>query len=164
MSNHTVIWSAATCDSPGAGVYVGVAPQHEHMIVARALSRRQAKLFIAGRVQVPGESRPWQVYYYAVRDPSAVRVVPVQHARTPGGFRAAELRFRFAPTADETVAMARAARSGNPQEESSAVFLVTIGLNAGEDRAFLQRTLGEETREWSDVFARIRKHACPDAA
>lgn len=168
MSSHSVIWSASGCGAAGAGVYIGVAPQHEHMIVARALSKRQAKLFIGGHVVVPAETRPWQIYYYAVRDPSAVRIIPVERGQSPGGFRPAELRFRFAPSVDESVASpgpsTLSTRKNGVGGTQPAVFIVTIGLNSGADRSFFQRVVGEGSHEWADVFERVRGDLCSDAA
>ena len=164
MSSHTVIWSASTCKHPGAGVYLGLAPQREHMIVARALSRRQAKVFVGGRVRGPGENRPWQIYYYAVRDPSAVRVVPINGAANGRGFGAAELRFRLPPAADEAVAAPGPVCRQEAGDPAPAAFLMTIGLGSGEDRIFFQHTIGAGDRTWSEVFELVLERACGDQA
>lgn len=163
MSSHTVIWSAATCHARSAGVYLGLAPQYEHMIVARALSRRQAKLFIGGHVHVSGEARPWRLYYYAVRDPSAVRILPSHDGGLPGGYRPAELRFRFSPGVDEAV-VGPARRTTGPSGPAPAAFVLTIGLDGGSERTFFQRALGDEPSAWSEIFDRVRRHFAGAAA
>src|SRR3954463_3387510 len=91
----TILWSATTCDYPGAGVYVGLAPDFEHMAVARGLASKQARMFVGARMRPNAEAALSLVTFYAVRDPSAVRVIPLNRAPVIGSFRHVELRIQI---------------------------------------------------------------------
>jgi hypothetical protein len=168
-SLRPLVWSAATCDFKSAGVYVGLAPDYEHLAAARGLTSKQLHLFVGGRMRSDGEARPWGINYYAVRDPSAVRVIPVCQPRLPNGFRPVHLRFNFpehngrstvvvsAPPEEREIAgKARAAPIG---------FVLTIGLMEERERDFFAKIIQEHLdQDWSEVFRRVHEYGCRGAA
>jgi hypothetical protein len=164
------LWSAATCGFKGAGVYVGLAPGYEHMAVARGLGAKQMQLYLGGRVKACGEVRPWPINYFAVRDPSAVRVIPVHQPPLPNGFKAVRLQFRFPPQngrSSITIAAPRAGiqASACAAEESPAGFIVSVGLPIEREQRFFEETIrGHRDQDWEDVFVRIADLGCRDTA
>jgi hypothetical protein len=170
----TIVWSATTCDFPGAGLYVGLAPDFEHLAVARGLGAKQARLFVGGRMRFNKGGRPWPFNYYAVRDPSSVRVVPVKRPPLPGGFRHAELRLHICRNGQRDAVVVRPPRNGHdpsqlfdPHLVAPAGFLVTIGLPLGLESRFFERMIDSHVdQDWSDVYARLVQEGCgedPDA-
>jgi hypothetical protein len=166
-----VVWSAATCDFKGAGVYVGLAPDYEHLTVARGLTAKQLHLFVGGRMRAGAEQRPWPIHYYAVRDPSAVRVVPIGKPRLPNGFRPVHLRFKFPEQNGRSTVIVSAA-GGATQEEIAAMaaaapsgFVLSIGLPVEKERDFFVRIIEEHLdQDWGEVFQRVFDYGCRGAA
>jgi hypothetical protein len=162
----TIHWSATTCEFPGAGVYVGVAPDYEHMAIARALGHRQARLFVGARMRFSGLDRPAPVNYFAIRDPSAVRVVPVNLPPLPRGFRHVDLRFSLARNGgSEPVVVSPAPNvngGGGVVIPAAEGFLVTVGLPIEREQAFFEKMVASNrNRLWSDVFAQLDEDCRP---
>jgi hypothetical protein len=159
----TIQWSATTCDYPGAGVYVGLAPDYEHMAVARGLACRQARVFVGGRMKFIPAGRPWAFNYYAVRDPSAVRVVPVSRPPLAGGFRHVELRVSINRNGQRDAIVVRPPQNRPTPDKlfdahlgAAAGFLLTIGLPIEQEAGFFGRLIEEHVdQDWSDVYARL---------
>ena len=151
------VWSATTCGFLGAGVYLGLAPRFEHLIVARRLSARQVRLFTGSTVGIGRGAAPLD--YYAVRDPSVVRVSPVHQPPRPNGFRHVKLAFQFEHRsgAEEAVVVARpSAPCGKPISEAPVAFLLTIGLVNGQEQAFYRDVVADwPSQEFADLYARI---------
>ncbi len=165
-----VSWSAATCDFSGAGVYVGLAPEYEHITVARGLGAKQMQVYVGGRLRAAGESRPWPLHYYAVRDPSAVRVVPVQQPRLPNGFRPVQLRFRF-PIGNGRSSVVVSAPSdgvdlrGAVPLATPAGFVLTIGMAVDREEHFFRETIQRHAdQELDEVFRRVAEQGCRGTA
>lgn len=149
-------WSATTCDFPGAGLYLGLAPSSEHATVARRFSAKQVRILIDGTVRVRHDGPSWPLNYIAVRDPSTVRVVPLDRPPLPNGFRHVKLHFQFdnaAPgAADET---GRTMPVSSP--EISSAFILTIGLPlVREDEFFNEAVSAWPAQDWGDVYRRLR--------
>jgi hypothetical protein len=166
-----VVWSAATCDFKSAGVYIGLAPEYEHLAVARGLSAKQLHMFVGGRMRSTGEARPWAIHYYAVRDPSAVRVVPVGKPALPNGFKPVHLRFKF-PEQNGRSTVVVSAAGGVSEEEITTMaaaapsgFVMTIGLAAEKERDFFVRIIEAHLdQDWGEVFQRVHDYGCKGAA
>lgn len=162
---HTFVWSATTCDVPGVGLYLGVAPDYQHMGVARGLSPRQARLFVGGRIRLGRQGTAWPIYYYAVRDPSAVRVVPLDQPALPGGFRHVELRITVGRNGnDGAIVVApppREETDSSAQDQytaSFAAFLITIGLPAEKEHPFFEQMIDRHfDQEWTEIYERVLK-------
>jgi hypothetical protein len=169
-SLRPVLWSAATCSFKGAGVYVGLAPDYEHLAVARGLSSKQLHLFVGGRMRTDGEQRPWGIHYYAVRDPSAVRVVPVGKPALPNGFRPVHLRFKFPEHNGRSTVVVAAPHEPEAREIACAAaapigFVMTIGLSEEKERDFFLKIIEEHLdQNWGEVFQRVHEYGCKGAA
>jgi hypothetical protein len=171
---HTIVWSATTCNVPGVGLYLGVAPDYQHMGVARGLSPRQARLFVGGRIRLGREGTTWPIYYYAVRDPSAVRVVPLDQPVLPGGFRHVELRIEIGRSGNGNggaivVAHRARERAGGsaPDQDalSSAAFLITIGLPVEQEHPFFEQMIDRHfDQEWTEIYERILMRCRPETS
>jgi hypothetical protein len=165
-----VVWSAATCDFKGAGVYLGLAPDYEHLAVARGLAAKQLHLFVGGRMRSTGENRPWGIHYYAVRDPGAVRVIPVGTSLLPNGFKAVHLRFRFPEQNGRSTVVVSAppdaeCKGAAPALTSPMGFVMTIGLPQEKERDFFVKIIQEHLdQDWGDVFQRVHEYGRRGAA
>jgi len=151
------VWSATTCDFPGVGVYLGLAPRFEHLIIARMLSPKQIRLFTGAIVGVGKTGAA--IEYYAVRDPSVVRVIPLPQPPLPNGFRHVKLAFQFERPhlLTDAVTMIRMPNPGSTRPSEAPVgFLITIGLAIGQEEDFYRRAIAEhEGQEFADLYARI---------
>lgn len=147
----TVVWSAMAGEFPGAGVYLGLASCDEHVAVARGLGPRQARLFLGGRMK-GASGGPSSIHYYAVRDPSAVRVIRIQPG-TSGGSRHVELRILLGVNGQsEALRVFGPPPPGTPL----AAFIMTIGLPPHEEVAFFEDVLvGCEQCSWQELLDRV---------
>jgi hypothetical protein len=165
-----IIWSAATCDFRGAGVYVGLAPEYEHMAVARGIGARQMQVYAGGRMRSAGEHRPWCIHYYAVRDPQAVRVIPEHQPALPNGFKPVQLRFRFRPNNGGKATCVFPPRNGNlplghPMAAAPVGFILTVGLPIEREREFYEHTIERHLdQNWDEVFRRVETFGRKGAA
>lgn len=144
-----IVWSGRDCEFPKAGVYYGLAPAHTHAMAAAWLLPRRGTVCVGGRTEVrSGEQRP--LHYYAVRDPSAVRVVPVkgQVRDDPGhvslifrlgGLDAAGRVETGVLSPDEAAALTLIRESAT--HESEAGFVMTIGLRKDREREFFENVV-----------------------
>ncbi|MEX2218039.1 MAG: hypothetical protein WD749_04700 [Phycisphaerales bacterium] len=154
----TVLWTAATCDFRGAGVYLGLAPDYEQIAVCRGLSARQARVFVGGRVVIPPGQR-LSITYFAIRDPSAVRVIPIQPAHRIAGFRHVELRIHLGRNGQRDAVVVSPAPNGHgpPGGRPPGIgFLLTIGLPQEREPEFFQSMIVHHPDdEWSRVYTRL---------
>jgi hypothetical protein len=155
------VWSATTCDYPGAGVYIGLAPRREHVLIGRILSPKRLRVVAGGCVRFGTDGGQSSIEYYAVRDPSVVRVIPVDRPPLPNGFRHVKLSFKF----DRTKTVDDLAREVNQvpelEADASAAFLMTIGLRIGREDWFYERAIGRHAdQEFTDLYARLRELGC----
>lgn len=159
MEQLYLSWSATTCDFPGAGLYLGLAPSGEHTSVAQRFSTRQLRVLTGGSVRVRNDGPNWPLNYFAVRDPSTVRVVPLDKPQLPNGFRHVKLHFQFgnAAAAGEEDGQ-RTLPEASP--DASSAFLVTIGLPIPrEEDFFREMVLGHAEQEWGEIYRRVRESA-----
>jgi hypothetical protein len=156
-------WSATTCDFPGAGVYFGLAVPREHAAVARQLTVKQLRTMAGGSVVLRADAPPFPFNYFAVRDPSAVKVKALNQPPLENGFRHVELAFNFErsykphhdPEAERAAAELEEAceRDGKP---ATAAFLVTIGLPLAREDGFFRELIGRHPGQgWEDFYHRI---------
>jgi hypothetical protein len=151
-------------------VYVGLAPGYEHMAVARGLSTRQMQLYVGGRVIAYGEPRPWLINYFAIRDPSAVRIIPVSQPPLPNGFKPVHLRFRFPPQNGRTSTTIschpqRGVHGQGTPVVAPAGFIVSVGLPIEKEQRFFEETIDHHLDQaWEDVFVRVADLGCKDSA
>jgi hypothetical protein len=170
--SRPLVWSAATCDFRGAGAYIGLAPDYEHIAAARGLGAKQANLYVGGRMRSGGEARPWPINYYAIRDPSAIRVIPVSKPVLPNGFRPVHLRFNFPEHNGRTTVIVAPPGEGRQDREAlphaSAApmgFVVTIGLPIEREADFFGKIIEHHLdQEWAEVFQRVHDYGCRGAA
>lgn len=153
MHEEHLVWSGTTSDFPGAGLYVGLAGHSDHCLLGVRLSKRQLRVFTGATVRVTDELT-WPVYYYALRDPSAVAVRPIEVPPLPNGMRHVNLSFRF----DKTPPAEPAGKMlGDPS--TSAAFLMTIGLPKNKEQSVFEELLdGHHGQTWSELHERICKN------
>jgi hypothetical protein len=173
VESLTLVWSATTCDFPGAGLYLGLAPVTEHVLVARGLTSRQARLYIGGITAVR-EGELWALNYIAIRDPSAVKVKPLDKPPLPNGFRHVSLVFQVerAGRSDSAGAMhenlesaLHAVTSDNTVVPGWGAFIVTIGLSPGKEARFFADWIASHPRQsWGDLYLRLRDEGCREAS
>ena len=154
MMTGPILWTARACPFRRAGAYVGLGTADSHIIVMRRLLPRRARVYGGGRVRVR-DGEEWPLVYYAVRDPSAARVLPVRdgHGNGNGGRKHGDddddplhvmLVFPSAAARNGW----RAAAAGNGGHASleelerhvrlgpDAGFIVTIGLRPDREAEF----------------------------
>src|SRR5437016_10978760 len=77
MPKSPVLWSARACPFRRAGVYYGLSRAETHVPVAQRLLPRRGVPYPPRTMSIR-EHLAVPLVYFAVRDPSAVRVVPVR--------------------------------------------------------------------------------------
>lgn len=155
MGQRTLVWSAAACEFPGAGVYVGLSPHAEHVELARGLTLKQARVFADGSLVVREASHAWLINYFAVRDPSCVRVRPVARPHV-------ELVFRLGRPRHLLDALATSGLEGQRPlvAEDLSAFLLTIGLPAAAEEDFFRVVLAEAAHpDWAELYERVARAA-----
>jgi hypothetical protein len=158
MEGAAVIWSAASCTLPGFGVYIGLAEFCEHMTVARSLSAKRLRVFVGARLRIPTELGPWPLIYYAVRDPSAVRVKPVFKPATRAGFKSTDLHFRFDAALRESIAVSTPA---DGKLAMPGCFVMTIGMRVPLEERFYHQVIDHRGhQDWDDLFERLLGLGC----
>lgn len=154
-------WTATALVYPGAGVYVGFAPHYEHELVAHKLNQKQVRLFSGGAVIVR-QDRVSALRYYAVRDPSAVKVKPIDRPPSPEGQKHVYLLFDFVSQTP-----ARPADAAPPEtcEESARVapldttsslpgFILSIGMPIARESWFHQQVVCAEPQQTLEELCR----------
>lgn len=153
MGDMQIVWSGQACPFRRAGVYYGLSPVGAHEQVARWLLPRRGAVYTHGRLMVRPESGAVApLTYFAVRDPSAVRVVPVRRSRAaPKGplddFTHVSLVFtpdRRAgaspgPEERELAHLSHLARESSEMDHGG--FIVTIGLRTDREAEFHERVI-----------------------
>lgn len=171
MELRHLLWSATTCDYPGAGLYFGLSLHAEHVALARFLTPKQVRTCTGGTVTLRIGEPPFPINYFAVRDPSAVKVKPVDKPPLHNGFRHVKLTCNFdrSSCTPETEAIARQvddtgkrmAPPGKPP--STAAFLLTIGLSISrEDRFFKDAIMSHPAQGWDELYQRMKDLGCRD--
>jgi hypothetical protein len=144
-------WSATSCDFPRFGVYAGLCGHSDHCLVGGMLAARQLSVYTGATVQIV-DDQVWPIYYYALRDPSALAVSFLERTPLPNGMRHVSLVFRFPRDGPPPDPAARL--TAHPT--TSAAFLLTIGLEARRERAFFERALERHAGQtWSDLQDRL---------
>ena len=162
MDSNYLVWTALALNCRGAGAYVGFAPEVEHELVGRMLTEKQLRLFTGGTLAVQSE-RMSPLQYYAVRDPSCVRVKQTDRAARGDGSRHVHLMFGFAR--GQPARPADAAASGACDEDAvraaaQAVatglpaFVITIGLPTLLEEKFHQNVICADPRQTLDDLCR----------
>jgi hypothetical protein len=162
-----LLWSATTCEYPSAGVYFGLSLHAEHVAIARFLTPRQVRIMLGGTVTLrPGEG-PFPMNYFALRDPSALKVKPVDQPPLHNGFRHVKITCgfdRLQPT-PETEVIARQVddngrRLAGGKPAATAAFLLTIGLPTSREDHFHKQTLLDHPGQgWDEFYQRMRELA-----
>jgi hypothetical protein len=132
----------------------------EHLVVARMYTPRQLKVFAGCTVRVGTSPTPLQ--YYAVRDPSIVRVIPLNIPPGPDGFRHMKLAFQFDRPQLLADAVTVARPNSAPATDLPAAFLLSIGLVIAQEEQFFRRTIVDPGhQEFPDLYTRVRELAGP---
>jgi hypothetical protein len=164
-----LLWSATTCDFPGAGLYFGLSLHTEHVSLARFLSPRQVRVLLGGTVTLRISEPPFPINYFAVRDPSAVKVKPVDKPPLHNGFRHVKLTSSFdrqQPNAESEAVCKQVEENGRRltppgKPLSTAAFIMTIGLSiAREDVFFREAVLKHPSQGWDDLYQRMKELGC----
>jgi hypothetical protein len=90
-------------------------------------------------------------YYFAIRDPSCIKVKSVDAAPRQDGVRYVSLLFerdRMVP-AEEAAALLR------HDGESDSAFIVTVSLPVAREEQFCRAVLPQSEEEWTDMFDRL---------
>lgn len=157
MRNHPIIWSAAACEFPGAGVYIGLGQDFEHLAIARGLNPRQMRMFAGGRMQAPDGVSFWSLAYYAIRDPSALRVAPVEGGAAPPIRRHVRLHFRMDAAHVDSIVVHR---PNSTQAGAPIGFLISVGLAMPLEDHFYAATVDhEQSPSWGDLFSHVASAA-----
>jgi hypothetical protein len=164
---RNLVWSATTCDFPGAGLYLGLAPFSEHVAVARRLTARQLRVFTGGRVRMRADGETWPLNYFAVRDPSTIKVIPLDKPPLANGFKHVKLAIQIEKGHNGDAAGSalppemEAASTDARQRPGTAAFVATIGLTiAREERFFQDAVAGYPDQDWGDVYRRMQELGC----
>lgn len=168
MELRHLLWSATTCDYPGAGLYFGLSLHSEHVALARAFSPRQLRVLLGGRVTLRPNEPPVAINYFAVRDPSTVKVTPVHQPPLHNGFRHVKVACNFdrAQVNPESELVAKQVddmgrRIAGNKPPATAAFLLTIGLGlAREDKFFHDALLIHPDQGWDDLYQRMKDLGC----
>lgn len=157
------IWSATSCDFPGAGLYIGLAPRLEHLVVAHLLTPKRVRAITGASTRFGNTGSVCKLEYYAVRDPSLVRVIPVNRPPLPNGFRHVKLSFQLQGIAKLAEGLEEIRKGVDAMElESTAAFIMTIGLPVGDEDQFYQRGVAvDPNQDFTDVYTRIREMCGP---
>jgi hypothetical protein len=158
-----LVWSARECIFPRAGVYYGLAPHGTCHEAAAGLMPRRGSVYVGGRTEVRS-GVPLPLHYFAVRDPSAVRVVPAKGRAAPED--AAHVSLVLLLPAPETGGPAGTAPEGNgvlgaiagaAQVDSQSGFVMTIGLRKEREREFFEAVvLRPEVQPFGGLCERIQ--------
>lgn len=138
----------------GAGVYVGFAPPDEHEVVAHRLNQKQLRVFTGGTLAVRFD-RVSPLRYYALRDPSAVKVRPIDRPPLPDGAKHVRLQFDFArPTPAKPADAVTPGSCEDPPPSLSADpptglpgFILTIGAPVAREEWFHQKVVCAEPQQ-----------------
>jgi hypothetical protein len=123
---------------------------------------------MGGTVTLRHGEPPFPINYFAIRDPSAVKVKPVDKPPLHNGFRHVKLTCNFErvqPTA-ESEAVAKQVddygrRLAGTKPPSTAAFLMTIGLSISrEDRFHHDALLTHPNQGWDELYQRMRDLGC----
>lgn len=155
MSEH-VTWSGAAYSFSGAGAYVGMASCEEHYSVARVILPRQGWVYPGGGTKLV---KVLPTVYFAVRDPSAVRIVPVADRRNRVrkhvllGFDGG----KKGPHDPAVPAMEQLKK--HCDEKLHGVFIVTVGLPVREESRFFRSVvLACEGREFGRLCEEVQQY------
>lgn len=169
MEILNLAWSASTCDFPGAGLYLGLAPISEHLAVARGLTARQLRLYTGGITAVR-EGELWVLNYFAVCDPSAVKVKPLNKPPLPNGFKHVILMFQLdkAGRAESAAALHDNLEATlSPGAPSGGMvpgwgsFIMTIGLGPRKEAGFFSDWISSHPKQsWGDLYLRLSDEGC----
>lgn len=155
----TPIWSATRCDFPGAGLYIGLAPRQEHLLVTRVHTPKRMRAFSGASTRFGDSGAFCPLEYYAVRDPSLVRVIPVKRPPLPNGLRHVKLAFQMGGI-PKLVALVEEVRATSDAAvlDSTAAFVMTIGLPLADEEGFYRRAVGmDPQQDFTDLYTRIRE-------
>ncbi|MBC7835801.1 MAG: hypothetical protein H7Y88_11980 [Phycisphaerales bacterium] len=130
--------------------------------MARFLTSRQLRVYVGGAVTMRAEGPRWPLHYFAVRDPSAVKVKPLEKPSLPNGFRHVKLVFQLdRPVPEPDAAVIPPCRD----DTASPAFLLTIGLRATKEELFFERVVTDHADQtWGDVYRRLSELGCGDGA
>ena len=151
-------WSACTADFRGAGLYLGIATRSEIEGVQHGLTLKQVRVYTGETVRLH-ETRLSPITYFAVRDPSAVKVKPVDRPALENGFRHVKLVFNFdrlPPAEVRAAALPPETCEEDPAADQAAglpTFLMTVGLAPGKEESFFQRAVCDHPEQsWGELF------------
>lgn len=167
MNTTHLTWSATTCEYPGAGLYIGLAPTFEHALVMRGLTGKQACCHPGGTMRIRPDAEPWPLNYFAVRDPSCVTVKPLNLPPLANGFRHVILVFRLCTTARPNGVSREVAPDGAlpaPALPGTSGFVVTVGLPGAKEEQFHRRAVADHPgTDWGEMFRRMVDLGCREA-
>jgi hypothetical protein len=120
-------------------------------------SPKQVRLITAAQTRIGTNGSVCPLEYYAVRDPSVVRVIPVTLPPLPNGFRHVKLAFQF----DKPHLLQDAVSLGHPDGKEIWAFVLTVGLPIPNEEAFYRRAIGDfPYQTFSDLYSRARDLGC----
>lgn len=135
-------------------MYIGHAPRPEHLVALRMLSPRQMRLITGARTRLGPRGGEVALEYFAVRDPSVVRVVPVDKAPV-NGFRHVSLVFQIDRPSllDDAVSLHPGIV---PAVSPPQAFLLTVGLPIAREDEFYRRAIVDRPPgSFTDLYGRI---------
>jgi hypothetical protein len=129
----------------------------EHEVVARLLAPKRLRRLTGASTRFGHNGARCPLDYYAVRDPSVVRVIPVKRPPMPNGFRHVKLSFQMTGLSmEEALEQLRRGPDAGGMD-STAAFVMTIGLPVAEEESFFQRAVAvEPNQDFTDLYTRIR--------
>jgi hypothetical protein len=161
MQQSPVLWSARACPFRKAGVYYGLSPAHTHIEITERLLPRRGQVYLNGRVRLRA-SQPLPCVYYAVRDPSVVRVVPVPASITGPERDNGHVSLIFPPPARPAFAPASSEASATEAiqrclvDQDQAAFVVSVGLRTQREAQFHRQVLlAHHDLPYSELCERI---------
>jgi hypothetical protein len=150
LESHHLVWSATSCELPGAALFFGLARQADVASLCGWRTKRQMAIFSGAPVSALG-GRSLPTYYLAIRDPSCIRVKVVDGAPCTDGVRYVSLIFER----ERQVAASEAAAMLEHDGGSDAAFVITISLPIAKEEQFSREALPQGDEEWTEMFERL---------
>ncbi len=128
-------------------------------MVARLHAPKRMRTLTGASARIGESGAVCPLVYYAVRDPSLVRVIPVKHPPLPNGSRHVKLAFQVGMLPGLPVLVESIRRTEDPATlESTNAFVMTIGLPVNDEDAFYQRGVAADPQQdFTDLYTRFRE-------
>lgn len=166
-------WTALTCNLEGTDIYFGLTAGQDDLLAYLVSADRLAAFPFQQIAIATGSTEQVPLRVYAVRDPSIVRITPMQGATPEPGFERVRLEFRLAQQAlakDNGTPCAAEAKAGATESPPAAsrpviAFLLTIGLAEAREDEFYRTVVRDFLkRSWMSLPRLLHEIGCSQPA